>query len=248
MAKRALSYIFCTRRTLRVGELRHASAVEEGDTGLDTTAFPKTSIILSTPAGFVRIDQKSDTVGFVHYTLQQYFEQNRDKLLPDPQFLLARVCLTYLSFNIFSSGPCSDGRALSHRLQIHCFLDYAARNWGHHVVGSPLLMDLVLTYLGDDRKLSCSVQVLHLTPKRTSDGQDRFPNQFGPLHVSAYWGLDEVLSLLLTKGIDINGQDSHGQTALQVAAKRGYKSTVRLLLQNNATMNIENGNGETALY
>ena len=248
LAKKALSYIFCARRTLRVEELRHALAVEDGDTELYKDALPKLDIILSASVGLIRIDQKSDTVGFVHYTLQQYFEENRDKLLPDLQSLLARVCLTYLSFNIFGSGPCGDRQALENRLQAYCFLDYAARNWGHHVFGSPLLMDLVLAYLGDDQKLSCFVQILHLIPKRRNGQQDHFPKHFGPLHVSAYWGLDKVLRLLIQKGMVVNNQDSHGQTALQVAAKRGHESTVRLLLQHNANINIDNGNGETALY
>lgn len=82
LAKKALSYIFCTRRTLRLQELRQALAVEDGDTDLDEDAFPKTDIILSASAGLIRIDQKSSTVGFVHYTLQQYLEGKHDKLLP----------------------------------------------------------------------------------------------------------------------------------------------------------------------
>ncbi len=248
LAKRALSYIFGAKRTLRAEELRHALAVEDGDTELDEESFPKLSIIFNASAGLIRFDQKSNTVGFVHYTLQQYFEANRDKLLPDIQSLLGRVCLTYLAFNIFGSGPCSDGQALQQRLQVYSFLDYAARNWGHHVIGNSLLMDLVLAYLGDYQKLSSFVQVLHLIPNRTNDWQDRFPKHFGPSHVAAYWGLDEILGFLFQKGIDINNQDSYGQTALKVAAKRGHDSTVQLLLQNEANIHIQNGSGETALY
>lgn len=87
-----------------------------------------------------------------------------------------------------------------------------------------------------------------MIPKRTSEWQNCFPKQFGPLHVSAYWGLDEVSGQLLQHGIDINNLDNYGQTAPQVAAKRGYESIVRLLLQDDASVNIENDSGETALY
>jgi ankyrin repeat domain-containing protein 50 len=69
LARRALSYIFCARRPLNVEELRHVLAVEAKDTKLDTTAFPKTKILLNISASLVRINEKSSTVELVHYTL-----------------------------------------------------------------------------------------------------------------------------------------------------------------------------------
>ncbi len=248
LAKRAVSFIYCARRTLRLEELRHALAVEAGDTELDETALPETDILLSVSAGLIRVDQSSNTTGLVHYTLQQYLERNCEKLLPDPQIRLARVCLTYLSFDVFDGGSYSDGRALEQRLQVYRFLDYAACNWGHHVDENGSLLESVLKYLGNDQKLSCFVQVLYLIPNRTNDSYNRFPKHYGPLHVAAYWGMDKVLSRLLAKGMDIDTKDSYGATALHVAAKHGYESVVRLLLQNEATINAENENGETALY
>ena len=248
LAKRALSYLFYARRPLNVEELRHALAVEAEDTELDETAFPETEIILNSSAGLIRVDEKSGTARLVHYTLQEYLERNRGKLLPDPEVELASACLTYLSFDVFDSGPCSDGEALDQRLQAYQFLDYASHNWGHHMIENQHLMDSVLTYIENDRKLSSFVQVLYLVPYRTNNWHDRFPKQFGPLHVLAYWGLDKILTLFLRNGIDINSQDSYGVTALQLAAKHGHKSIVQLLLENKASIDMENSSGETALY
>lgn len=249
LAKRALSYIFCARRLLNVEELRHALAVGAEDTELDETAFPETETLLNVSAGLIRIDQNSSTIRLVHYTLQEYLENNSGKLVPDPEVEMARTCLTYLSFDVFGNGPCIDEEALDQRLQVYQFLDYASHNWGHHAVENQLheRMGLILTFLEDDQKLSCFVQVLHRAPRRTNYWQDRFPMQFGPLHVSAYWGLDEILTLF-GKCIDVNSQDSYGATALQIAAKHGHESVMRLLLKNEASINIENKNGETALY
>ena len=229
-------------------ELRHALAVEPGDTELNETAFPETETLLNVSAGLIRIDPNSGTIRLVHYTLQEYLEKNHGRLLSDPECMMARTCLTYMSFDVFDTGPCSDGEALDQRLREYEFLDYACHNWGHHVAVNQRGMDLVLIYLENDQKVSCFVQVLHLTPHRTYGWQDRFPKQFGPLHVSAYWGLDVLLTLLFEKDIDINSQDSYGATALQIAAKYGHESVVRLLLQKEASINIENNNGETALY
>ncbi|TGO07453.1 hypothetical protein BTUL_0275g00150 [Botrytis tulipae] len=251
LAKRALSYIFCARRPLNVKELLHVLAVEVEDTELDETAFPETEILLIISAGLIRIDEKSGTVGLVHYTLQEYLERNREKLLPDPEVEIARACLTYLSFDVFGGGPCSNGEGLHQRLQVYEFLDYASHNWGSHLSEDQLhekVVDLVFTFLNDKEKLSCFVQILYVAARRTNDWHERFPNQFGPQHVAAYWGLDKILIVLFEKDIEVDSQDSYGTTALQLAAKHGHKSVVQLLLNKGANVNIRNGNGETALY
>lgn len=188
LAKRALSYIFCARRLLHVEELRHALAVEPGDTTLDDDAFPKAETLLKVSAGLIELDHTSNIVRLVHSSLQQYLEENLGKLPPNPENMMARTCLTYLSFDVFGSGPCGDREVLDKRLQMYQFLDYASHNWGHHVIGNQGRMELCLPYMMDDQKLSCFVQVLHLSAHRTNNGQDRFPKQFGPLHVAALLG------------------------------------------------------------
>ncbi|KAL8648633.1 MAG: hypothetical protein Q9210_004877 [Variospora velana] len=248
LAKRALSYIFTARRPLSVEELRHALAIEAGDTEIDETAFPESETLLNVSAGLIRIDQKSKTIRLVHYTLQEYLEKNSGKFLPDLEHMVAATCLTYLSLDVFSNGSCHDREALDQRLQTYQFLDYASHNWGHHVVENKCIQELVLNFLKDDHKLACSVQILHTTSRRTNDLQDHFPKQFGPLHVSAYWGLDNILAVLIRPGVDVNCQDSYGATALQIAAKHGHESSVRLLLNNAASIHTENQNGQTALY
>ena len=109
-------------------------------------------------------------------------------------------------------------------------------------------MNLVLTYLENNQKLSSSIQVPHVDSYRMSGWHDRFPKQFSPLHVVAYWGMDEILTVLFENDIDIDGQDSYGATVLQLAAQKGHKAVVRLLLEKRAKVNKKNNRGETALY
>jgi hypothetical protein len=108
LATRAISYIFCARRPLHVIELLHVLSVEAEDTELDETAILETEILLNISAGLIRIDKQSGTMGLVHYTLQEYLGENPEKLLPDPDVEIACACLTYLSFGVFSEGPCKD--------------------------------------------------------------------------------------------------------------------------------------------
>ena len=250
LAKRVLSYIFRAKRPLNLEELRHALTIEDGDTELDETAFPETEIILNTSVGLISVDEQSSTTGLVHHTLQQYLEKHHKKVLPESDVEFARACLTYLSFGVFGKGSCSNEEAVVLRLQEYCFFDYASHNWGYHVINNQLhgQMDLLSEFLEDKQKLSSFVQVLYIPRYRMKDWHDRFPKQFSPLHVVAYWGLDKFLITLLQEGIDINSQDSYGATALHLAAQRNHTAVVRLLVEKGAKVDMTNNRRETALF
>ncbi|KAI4244347.1 MAG: hypothetical protein L6R40_003073 [Gallowayella cf. fulva] len=126
---RALSYLFCPKRTLQLEELRHALAVEDDDTELDETAFMETEVLPYICGGLIILDEQSQIIRLVHHTLQQYLENNRMKLSPNSDAELARTCLTYLPFETFDTGPCINGETLEQRLQAYRFLDYASHHW-----------------------------------------------------------------------------------------------------------------------
>ena len=109
-------------------ELRHTLAIEVEDTKLDETAFPETKTLLNVSAGLISINQNSNTIHLVHYTLQEYLENNRGTLIPDSEVEIARIYLTYLSFDAFGSRPYIDREVLDQRLQAYQFLDYASHN------------------------------------------------------------------------------------------------------------------------
>ncbi|KAI9742546.1 MAG: hypothetical protein M1818_003686 [Claussenomyces sp. TS43310] len=249
LAKRAISFIFSARRPLNVEELRHALAVEAEDTELDEAALPETEILLSVCAGLVGIDEKSGTAGLVHYTLQEYLEKNREKLLPEPEIEVATACLRYLSFDVFGREPCSDGEALDQRLRAYRFLDYASHHWGHHVAENQHYerIDLLFTFLEDHQKSSSAVQVLSVGSYRMNDWHNRCRKPSSPLHIIAFWGLAKVPAILFGNGLNIDNQDSHGATILQLAAKRGHNAVVQLLLQRGANVNLRIESEATAL-
>lgn len=199
LAKRALFYIFCARRSLKVKELRHVLTVEVEDIELDEIAFSETEILLNISVNLISVDEKSSITQLVHYILQKYLEKNREKLLSDFEVELATTCLTYLSFDVFDSESCSDEEALDQRLQAYQFLDYASHYWDHHVIENQLRMNSILTYLKNDQKLSSFVQILHLASYQTINWQNRFSKNFDSLHVLAYWDFDEILSLFFEK-------------------------------------------------
>ncbi|KAL6232559.1 hypothetical protein BDW75DRAFT_232694 [Aspergillus navahoensis] len=149
-ARKALSFIFCAKRPLTVHELCHALAVEDKDHDFDNTGIIPHEVLINISAGLIRLDEQSRIIRLAHHTLQEYFEKNPDQMPPSPDTRLARACLTYLSYDIFRTGACSDGEAVKQRLQDYQFLDYASRHWGSHVKEqSPELISMALSYLQD---------------------------------------------------------------------------------------------------
>lgn len=63
------------------------------------------------------------------------------------------------------------------------------------------------------------------------------------------YGKDEILSVLLDKGVDVNQRDEGGNTALIIAMdNQGHRGTVKELMRAGADVNAENRNGDTALH
>lgn len=250
LAKRTLAYVYCARRPLKLEELSHALSIETHDTELDEDALPEMEIVLSISAGLIRVNEKSNTVVLVHQTFQEYLAKNPSKLFHHPEAEIAKTCLTYLSMDVFEQGPCIEGEALEQRLEDYLFLDYASHHWGHHLIenDSPLWIDLLLKFLRDGKKIGSYLQVLHIPRYRGQDWHDRFPKQFSPLHVVAYWGLHWVLRMHLADYGDIDSQDSHGITALLLAAKHGHAVLVQMLVENGAELDTRNNREETAIY
>lgn len=61
--------------------------------------------------------------------------------------------------------------------------------------------------------------------------------------------MDNIVPLLLAHGSPINAQDLYGNTALHLAASKGYKEVVRFLVENDKIqLNVSNKEGLTPLH
>ena len=75
LAKKMLFWIVFAKRPLTTEELRHALAVEPGTRSLDMRNLCPVEDMVSSCAGLVTIDQKSNIIRLVHYTTQEYFQR-----------------------------------------------------------------------------------------------------------------------------------------------------------------------------
>jgi Cdc6-like AAA superfamily ATPase len=252
LAKQILSWISFGIRPLTVTEIRHALAVEPGDTDLDEETLLDEDFLVSVCAGLVTIDQESGTIRLVHYTVQEFFERTRIARFPDAHTNIATTCLVYLSFDVFADGPCRSDCEMEIRMRKYPFLEYAAQYWGDHTRGDreETMKELILKFLDHNLKLMCANQVMHLSGYRYSEYSQIFPKRVTGLHVAAGMGLEKIVWLLMgSKGVQADSKDSYGRTPLSWAAMGGHEAVVRLLLDcEDVDANSKDSDSQTPLW
>ncbi|KFY23766.1 hypothetical protein V491_02414 [Pseudogymnoascus sp. VKM F-3775] len=247
LAKQALSWITCSKRTLTTIELRHALAVEIDKLELDEENLPDIEDIISVCAGLVTIDEESTAVRLVHYTTQEYFERTQTFWFPSAHTDIMATCITYLSFNVFATGSCATDEQFKARLQKNVLYDYAAQNWGHHARVALTKKHLVLHFLKCEAKVSASSQAMGALEGNSWYGEE-VPMHSTGVHLAAYFGLGEVMIDLLQNGCHLDLKDTYGQTPLLLAAANGHGAVVKLLAtMDGIDLNSKDNDGKTPL-
>jgi len=233
LAKRVLSWITCAKRPLTTLELRHALAVEVGDSELGEDNLQEIEEMVSACAGLVTIDEESKIIRLVHYTAQEYFERTQMILFPDAQRNIAATCVTYLLFDAFETGFCPTDDEFEARLKLNPLYHYAAQNWGHHALAASTEVEqLALDFLESEAKVCSSCQAMMASKMYSGDFgySQRVPRQMAGVHLAAYFGLKEMIIALLVKRYNPDSKDDWGRTPLSWAAGTGEEAVIKLLL------------------
>jgi hypothetical protein len=121
LAKQVLSWITYAKRPLATSELQHALSVEvePPDSDIDDFDLPLIEDVISVCAGLVVIDEQSDIIRLVHYTTEEYFQRTKDKWFPKAEADIAKVFVTYLSFDTFERGFCLTDMEFETRLCLY---------------------------------------------------------------------------------------------------------------------------------
>jgi hypothetical protein len=214
LAKQVLAWITCAKRPLTTTELQHALAVEIGESALDEDNLPQIEDMVSVCAGLVTVDDESHIIRLVHYTTQEYFERTKGKWFPNAETDITTICVTYLSFHVFETGFCPTDEEFEVRLQLNALYNYAARNWGHHArTASAEAGQLILDLFESEAKVSGCSQAMMASGNYYGYSQ-MVPKQVTRVHLAAYFGLGEVMEVLLKGRFDLDCKDSKGQTPL----------------------------------
>jgi ankyrin repeat protein len=102
-----------------------------------------------------------------------------------------------------------------------------------HLAAYLVQRNRVLEFLNSDSNISGSSQAMLV-----NEGYDQSPNysqdvprQMTSIHLAAYFGLSDIVGILLRNGHDPNTGDSYKRTPLSWAAENGHKEVVCLLLE-----------------
>lgn len=200
-------------RPLTVQELKHALAVSPGAIDTDIDALIDEEIFVSVCLGIVTVEPEKGTIGFIHHTAQEFFQQYPIETALRAQELLARTCLTYLAFDEFATGYCGPQRSLFARLERYPFFGYAAQWWGvhlHTISNDEALMQAV-RFLKDDKRVVAAGE-LSYTFDITKGGYAR-PRMFTGMHLAARFGLCAPVKTLLEKTVSFQNNAHQGTSS-----------------------------------
>ena len=243
-AKAIVAWVYLAERPVSVNELLCSLAIEDGDTTFNPRGIPVRSTLLSCCHGLVVIDPETHTVRLVHYSFQEYLnQQNKMFGISKEEWhsQIARTCLTFLNF---PNETADEDMGIT-------LLSYAATKWGHHLRRSEHLPDtpleLAKEYLSTARALnSASLFLLYREMYTGHHKNHELHCAVTAAHIAAFFGIHSMM-LHLTVAGNIDSKDTIGYTPLSWAAKLGYKPIVKLLIEKGVPVDPQALDGTTPL-
>ena len=221
LGRRVLSWVSYAFRPLSLHALQEAVSTRLGDNSLDVDRLPQEKRLILVCAGLVVIDQEDNTVRLVHHSAQEYFDRSRESHFPDAALNIARACITYISFDVFSNHPLWRHEKRRFRQPGPSFFDYAIQYWPNHTreTTGPAIYHFIQKFISE-----------HLDTLKLNIVTSRVPSHCTPLWIAASFNLEDIVRQLLEDGVG-DDQQELGDVLL-IASQEGYEGMVRLLLNN----------------
>lgn len=268
LALRVLTWIKYASRPLKVEELQEAVAIEDGDKCIDHESLTDVDTIIEICAGLVIVDCSSGTIRFLHFTVEQYLRGRLDifQRTHHPQYHLADICLTYLTFDwrsVESTDPLEPSSSVPMLIKSNVLLDYAVKyshlHWNYYLSGakdhacpiSPIKFEEIIR---NDRRRRKIIQIFFDREQKNKQmintARPISYQKFGKCHAASVWGLDNLLNKFLWEdGTDLNALDDHGRTPLSFAVEYGWIEVTDILLAfQEIDINLADHHGRTPIW
>ena len=270
LATRALRWLAYAMVPLSLVELVEAIAVDEDSPSLD--GLQKLFVpedIFDICGSLVRRSEVTGMLGLAHGSVYEFLiVADSPSHPPSPysipmapsKVVLAKTCLTYLSFPDFSMAVMQaridphlyDESTLNtsgtESLADYPFFDYTLKNWWKHLPNTQEDLDevwpsLVQFFDIESGNFASLIMLLHHL-----EGTYKYPMAMQPIHFCATHGLDLVLYRLLTDAVtDLECHVDDGRTALHMAVENGHDHVVQHLLTRGANVDAHSADGRTPL-
>ena len=252
LARRVLMWVSHAREPLSTLELQHALAVEiDDDEGeLDHDNFVEVEDMIACCEGLVIADETSNMIRLVHYTTQEYLDGIKSPWMQEADKSIALACVTYLSFEAFTKGPCKSDAAFENRLSEHALFGYCARNWGNHVraADDTDANDTAILLLNQELTIKSAVQARMVSSYHFGGYSESYPVKAQAVHLCGQFGLAVIMNHLISDGHHADPKDDFARTPLSYAAEYGHPSIAILLsLNQDLDFNLADDHGRTPL-
>lgn len=260
LARQLLHIILAAREPLTVDDMKIATALASDfeyrsydEIGIERSdAF---EMRIKNACGLM-VTIEDGSVFLIHQTAKEYLIKDDDatqnsetwkhSFSPlDSEILLAKICITLLSFTCFSETSLTVDddddddeihMGVTEYAKNHPFLKYGAMNWMEHsqeaeLDNNPNWMPSMLSLCSVDKPVFRTWYTIY---QRL--GENRVPWKTTSLNIAAGHKFLNVLASLLESGEDPNEPDGHGATPLARSVQKS-KRAVELLLDANADIN-----------
>ncbi|KAH6894763.1 hypothetical protein BKA70DRAFT_1160657 [Coprinopsis sp. MPI-PUGE-AT-0042] len=224
LAKLVLLWITHADGEMTIDTLRLAVATCPETYAFEPKRMVPEALLLSVCCGLVSVDEKTRLVRLIHYTTRDAILPRILDLFPVPHALLRHVCIAYVTQCGFQNyiekhngqDQLHDPRTL---LRNDALLGYAYRSWAHHTRQCGHYTPI--TSAAADLVVNCKSYPLD------DAGRVDFG---GPLHVAAFYGLEDLIPLAAQVHSSNSRTTNFGESPLILAARRGHLACAKALL------------------
>jgi hypothetical protein len=247
----ALMWVIHAKRILTARELLQALSVCSGVPPIGDDA----ATMVDCTQGLLTLEDRQQLVQ-IHKGFQDYCESNpeeRYKYFPSADAEIARICLKYLSLQVFNGTHSRTEAEWDERTRDNPSYNYAAIRWGNHVKDSgedEFLGDeakfRLLDFLQDNSRIAVTGQAILMDLAQSWRSffrpDDMVHSRYPPsdesllpaLHIAINFGLWKTAERILQSGVNVDKRAPYGFTALHFACRLQSYEGVKFLLSRGA--------------
>ncbi|KAK4221495.1 hypothetical protein QBC38DRAFT_429020 [Podospora fimiseda] len=210
----ALGWLTRARRPLTAPELLRAIAIYPEGSGFDPDYLPESGMLQSICNGLIIVDAQG--VRFVHYTTQEFFDENQSRFFPGVEAEITIKCATFMGIPPLGLSGWDKPWNPLHYYAMDYWMEHAKVALREHTDTSSPVFKALLDFLGDNGRVKVSNKI----------------GCYGTtgLHLAAMYGLSQLIKPLVGFLPEKNPTDAFRRTPLSRAAKLGLIEVVKELV------------------